>query len=118
MQRESPGYRDVVGSVTEAHWPVAMVALVPVVGYFAVTDRLTLALAVAATALAAAHAFVVGIALGRGDAGVALVGGAMAAVVVGVSAVALVELGPVVFLFGSLVCLPAGALGHAAWQRA
>ncbi|WP_440990341.1 hypothetical protein [Haloarchaeobius baliensis] len=118
MTGSSPGYRDVLAGVTEAHWPVALVVLVPFVGYFAVTGQPTLALAVAATTLAAAHAFVVGIALGRGDVNVALGVGSLTAVVVAVSAVALVELAAVVFLFGSLVCLPAAALGHAAWQRA
>ncbi|MFD1646509.1 hypothetical protein [Haloarchaeobius litoreus] len=118
MTGSSPGYRDVVAGVTEAHWPVALVAFVPFLGYFVATDQPTLALAMAATALAAAHAFVVGIALGRGDRNVALGVGALTAVVVAVSAVALVELAAVVFLFGSLVCLPAASLGHAAWRRA
>jgi hypothetical protein len=118
MTESLPGYRDVVAGVTEAHWPVALVSLVPLLAYFTLTGQMMLALAMAATGLAAAHAFVVGIALGRGDANVALGVGSLTAVVVAVSAVALVELAAVVFLFGSLVCLPAAALGHAAWQRA
>ncbi|MFC4405068.1 hypothetical protein [Haloarchaeobius iranensis] len=118
MTASSPGYRDVVGEVTAAHWPVALVSLVPFLAYFTLTGQLTLALAMAATGLAAAHAFVVGIALGRGDRNVALGVGSMTAVVVAVSAVALVDLAAVVFLFGTMVCLPAAALGHAAWQRA
>ena len=112
----SSGYGKVLRWVVDGYWPVGLVALALPVSLVAVGEG-TLALATGATLLAAGHAFVVGIALGRGDSDVALALGSVTAVVVGVSAVTLTPLGALVFVVGSVFCLPAAALGYAAWKR-
>ncbi|WP_435348375.1 hypothetical protein [Haloarchaeobius sp. HRN-SO-5] len=110
------GYRHVFESVAGGRWPVLLAVAVPLLAYAVVTGRGALALTLGASMLAAGHAFVVGIALGRGDTDVALAIGSVALVVVGASAVALASFGTLVL--GSAVCLPAAALGYAAWERA
>jgi hypothetical protein len=114
----SDQYRPVFAYVVRTGWPVALV-VASFLAYFVAVGDWPVALATGVTLLAAAHAFVGGIALGGGDAEFALVGFGVAAAILGGSIVlpVLSLSGALVFAVGSLACLVGGALGYAAWEQ-